>query len=96
MNWAARKRGEREMNGGPRTRKEWGIERASEAGLYPRGFGWPGRTRPPENTAHLVNRIVSKSNNSWSVNSSLANLMLLARRNPTVQVYLEVMSRYNL
>jgi hypothetical protein len=39
MNWAARKRGKREMNGGPRTRREWTTERASETGLYPRGFG---------------------------------------------------------
>jgi len=39
MNWVARERGEREVNGNPRTREQWGTERAPETGLYPRGFG---------------------------------------------------------
>lgn len=38
MNWAAREREQREVNGGPRTRREWAAERASETGLYPAGL----------------------------------------------------------
>jgi len=34
MNWAAREREKREVNGGPRTREEWATERASETGLF--------------------------------------------------------------
>ncbi len=38
MNWAAREREKREVNGGPRTRKEWTTGRAPEKGQYPAGL----------------------------------------------------------
>ncbi len=35
MNGAVREREKREVNYGPRTRKQWATERASVTGLYP-------------------------------------------------------------
>jgi len=63
MNWVARERGQREVNGYPRTREGMGAERAPETGLYPRGFGCRAerarqgdfRPKPITTTSHNKN-----------------------------------------
>jgi hypothetical protein len=57
MNWAARKREQREMNGGPRTRGEWTTDRTRDGdAAIPRGFGErTERAHLEEEPEHLQN-----------------------------------------
>ena len=57
MNGTAREREQREVNGGPRTRKEGTPERPPEPGLFP--AGWAGRAeRARWETQNLVSQLL--------------------------------------